>query len=71
MRICIFLMLLYIGMVGMIFFYIGVAKNQLEGAQILHKWRIVIPPIAAIFTYLAFRRIRRDELMVKAYDRIR
>ena len=71
MRICIFLMLLYVGMVGMIFFYISVARNHLEGAQILHKWRIMIPPIALIFTYFAFRRIRRDELMVKAYDRIR
>jgi hypothetical protein len=32
---------------------------------------VVIPPISAILTYLAFRRIRRDELLVKAYDRIR
>ena len=71
MRICIFLVLLYLGMGGMIFYYIGVAKHQLDGAQTLHKWRIIIPPIALILTYLAFRRIRRDELMVKAYDRIR
>ena len=71
MRISIFLILLYAGMVGIIFYYIWVAKNQLDGAQTLHKWRIVIPPIAIILLYLAFRRIRRDELLVKAYDRIR
>ena len=71
MRICIFLILLYAGMVGIIFYYIWVARNQLDGAQTLHKWRIVIPPIDMILTYLAFRRIRRDELLVKAYDRIR
>ncbi len=71
MRICIFLILLCLGMIAMIFFYISMAKNQLEGAEVLHKWRIVSPPIAAILLYLAFRRIRRDELMVKAYDRIR
>ncbi|MEZ5072609.1 MAG: hypothetical protein R2751_17020 [Bacteroidales bacterium] len=29
------------------------------------------PPIVAILLYLAHRRIRRDELLVKAYDRIR
>ena len=58
-------------MVGIIFYYIWVARNQLDGAQTLHKWRIVIPPIDMILTYLAFRRIRRDELLVKAYDRIR
>jgi len=43
----------------------------LDGALVLYRWRVVIPPIAAILTYLAFRRIRRDELLVKAYDRIR
>lgn len=71
MRVSVFLILLYAGMVGIIFYYIWVARNQLDEAQTLHKWRIVIPPIAIILTYLAFRRIRRDELLVKAYDRIR
>ena len=71
MRICIFLILLFAGMVGMIFYYIAVTRHQLDGAQVLHKWRIIVPPIAMILTYLAFRRIRRDELMVKAFDRIR
>lgn len=71
MRICIFLIMLGLGMIGMIFYYIAVVKNLLEGASLLHQWRIVLPPIIAIFLYLAFRRIRRDELMVKAYDRIR
>jgi len=71
MRVCIFLILMFAGMVGIVFYYIWVARNQLEGAQTLHKWRIVIPPIAMILLYLAFRRIRRDELLVKAYDRIR
>jgi len=71
MRICIFMILLCAGMVGIIFYYIWVARNHLEGAQTLHKWRIVIPPIAMILLYLAFRRIRKDELLVKAYDRIR
>ena len=71
MRICIYLILISLGMVGMIFYYIWVAKNQLEGASVLHQWRVVLPPIIAIMLYLAFRRIRRDELLVKAYDRIR
>ena len=71
MRICIFLILLSIGMIAMIFYYIAVVKNHLEGALLLHQWRIVIPSIIAILLYLAFRRIRRDELTVKAYDRIR
>jgi hypothetical protein len=71
MRITIFLILLFAGTVAMILYYIVMARGELEGAGVLYQWRIVIPPIAAILTYLAFRRIRRDELLVKAYDRIR
>lgn len=71
MRICIYLILVGLGMIGMIFYYIWVSKNQLEGASVLHQWRVVLPLIIAIMLYLAFRRIRRDELLVKAYDRIR
>ena len=71
MRISIFLMFLLAGSVGMIFYYIMVVKGQVEGLQTIHQWRIILPPIAIILLYLAFRRIRRDELLVKAYDRIR
>ena len=71
MRISVFLILLYAGVVGMMFYYVAVAKNQLEGAILVHQWRFIISPICMILLYLAFRRIRRDELLVKAYDRIR
>ena len=71
MRICIFLIFLSAGMIGMIFYYVAVVRAQLENASVLYQWRIVLPLIIAILLYLAFRRIRRDELLVKAYDRIR
>jgi peptidoglycan/LPS O-acetylase OafA/YrhL len=71
MRIAVFLILLNAGMVGMMFFYTLLAKGQLEDAIVLHKWRFIVPPINMILLYFAFRRIRRDELMVKAFDRIR
>jgi uncharacterized membrane protein len=71
MRICTFLMFLNLGVVGMVFYYIFVVKSHVEGLQTVHQWRIVIPAISIILLYLALRRIRRDELLVKAYDRIR
>ena len=58
MRICIFLILLNAGTMGMIFYYIAVAKNMLDDVPPLHRWRIVIPLILIILIYLAFRRIR-------------
>jgi peptidoglycan/LPS O-acetylase OafA/YrhL len=70
-RITIFLILLNAGIIGMMFYYTYVARIQLEGSLVLHQWRFVIPPINMILLYFAFRRIRRDELLVKAFDRIR
>ena len=71
MRIAIFLILLNAGMLGMMFFFTTQAKGQLEGALLLYQWRFIVPPVCMILLYFAFRRIRRDELLVKAYDRIR
>jgi hypothetical protein len=71
MRISIFLILLHVGVVGMMFYYVAVSKSQIEGAITLHQWRFIVPPVCMILLYLAFRRIRRDDLLVKAYDRIR
>jgi hypothetical protein len=71
MRIAIFLILINLGVLGMMFFYTFLAKGQLEGALVLHQWRFLVPPISMILLYFAFRRIQRDELLVKAFDRIR
>ena len=71
MRLCIFLMLLSFGMIGIMLYYTWVTGNKFESTQTLFQWRFVIPPICIVLLYLAFRGIRRDELMVKAYERIR
>ncbi len=71
MRLCIFLMLVSFGMVGIMVYYTWVAGNMFEVTQTLYQWRYVIPPILIVLLYLAFRGIRKDELMVKAYERIR
>jgi predicted membrane protein len=70
-RITIFLVLLFAGMTGMIFYYVHFIRERFQDPHTLHQWRIVVPPIAIILLYLAFRGIRRDELLVKAYERIR
>lgn len=71
MRICVFMILLNAGMLGMIYYYVRYVKSYFDGMKVIYQWRIVIPPIAMILLYLAYRRIRRDELLVKAYERIR
>lgn len=71
MRVVVFLILLSAGMLGMMFYYTLVARTQMEGALVMHQWRFLIPPVNMVLLYFAFRRIRRDELLVKAFDRIR
>ncbi len=71
MRICVFLMFLNAGTLGMIYYYVRFMKAKFDWMQVIYQWRIVIPLIVMILLYLAYRGIRRDELLVKAYERIR
>ena len=71
MRICVFLMFLSAGSLGLMFYYNWVVGASFETAHTLYQWRFVLPAICIILQYLARRRIHRDELLVKAYDRIR
>ena len=71
MRISVFMMMLEAGIIGLVFYYIFYVRTRFEGLITVYRWRIIMPPVAIILLYLAFRRIRRDELLVKAYDRIR
>ena len=70
-RLCIFLIFLCAGMTGMMFYYTWFVGNTFEAEHPIYLWRFGLPPVCMITLYLAFRRIRRDELLVKAYDRIR
>jgi len=70
MRFCVYNIILMLASVGFIWF------ESHQGARSLHAETvfapaIVAPLIGAILTYLAFRGIRRDELLVRSVDRIR
>jgi len=71
MRLCVFLMVLAAGTTGMILFYHWMVTSTQEASATLYRWRSLIPPVNLVLLYLAFRMIRRDELLVKAYERIR
>lgn len=71
MRIATFIIFLSAGMTGMMFYYTWIVSKTLDSSHTIYLWRFIIPPVCIILLYLAYRRIRRDELLVKAYDRIR
>ena len=70
MRICIYNMILLIGLQGVIFYTIYGTASRLE-AEVFLQYASVLPIIAAILNFIAFKYIKRDEELVKAADRIR
>lgn len=66
-RICI---LTQLGLGGLIYFSAWSFAKQLSGILSLTNF-IVLPVIAAVLIYLAFRSIKKDELLVRSIDRIR
>ena len=71
MRLTIFLMIFNLGLIGISYYYVSYIMHNFDGLQFMFQWRIVIPPIMLILLFLAFKGIQKDELMVKAADRIR
>jgi hypothetical protein len=76
MRICIFNILLLAGLTGLTFYYFTFIKKQIFNggfAISYHSLKIaaIFPLISIVLTFLAFRSIRRDELLVRSYERLR
>jgi hypothetical protein len=76
MRWCIFNILLLLGLSGLIYYYFTYIKKQilesgLAIAEHSFKIAVILPVLSIILTYMAFRAIRRDELLVRSYERLR
>jgi hypothetical protein len=51
--------------------YYGIAVIQRYHAELVPGIKMFIPLVILIFTILAYRRIKKDEDLVKSYDRLR
>ncbi len=71
MRLTIFLMIFNLGLIGLAYYYVSYIMHNFDGVQFVFQWRMVIPPVMLVLLILAFQGIRKDELLVKAADRIR
>jgi len=69
-RLSVFNILLMVGALGLSWYYGFNAQKQLE-VEVLYSIPAVMPLVSAILTYLAFRGIRRDELLIRSVERIR
>jgi hypothetical protein len=69
-RLTIFSILLLAGYYIAFFVFMLILKRDLEATYQI-GWALCLPAIAIILNYLSFRAIFRDELMVRAADRLR
>jgi hypothetical protein len=70
-RFCIYNILLNVGMIGMLIMQISAFLKNNEVSAHSYTPVLVIPIATIILLYLAFRGIRKDEVLVKAYERLR
>ena len=70
-RICIYSIILAFGLIGLIYYYFVVGFRQLDDPAYALQFPLVLPAVFIILIYLAFRGIRKDEIMVRSLDRIR
>jgi hypothetical protein len=71
MRLCIYNILLLAGILGLMYYYLSFTFKETSAMEYSYKLPFVLPLIAMILTYLAFRAVRKDELLVRSIDRIR
>lgn len=70
-RMTVFGSLLLVGYYIAFFVFMFILKGDLDAMAFQPGWALCLPAVSIILNYLAFRAIYRDELMVKAADRLR
>lgn len=70
-RMTVFCSLLLIGFYIAFFVFMFILKSDLNAMAFQLGWALCLPAISIILLYLTFRAIYRDEVIVKAADRLR
>lgn len=70
-RFCVYAIILEFGLIGLMYYFWVVIIRQLEMGDVWIMLPAVFPVVAIILTYLAFRGIRRDEILIRSIDKIR
>ena len=70
-RMTVFNSILLIGYYAAFFVFMFMLKDDLDAMTFQLGWALCLPAISIILNYLSFRAIYRDEVMVKAADRLR
>jgi len=70
MRLSVFSILLMLGSLGLICFYALHGKSKFN-SEIFYLYPVIFPVISVTLTFLAFKGVKKDEELIRSYDRIR
>jgi len=70
MRVCLILIVLIVLIEILAFIFLKHVRNEF-GMAISYKLPVALPLISAVLYYLAYTKIKKDEELVKSYDRLR
>lgn len=70
MRICVYNILLTLAQIGLLLFSFYRYKSYIDSTTSF-SFTVILPLINIVLIFQAFRAIRRDDLLLKSYDRLR
>lgn len=70
-RICVYTIVMEFGLIGLLYYFWVIIFRQLDVDTYWLKIAVVFPVVSIIFTYLAFRGIRKDEILIGSIDKLR
>jgi hypothetical protein len=59
------------GQIGLMYYFWVLIFRQLVVEDFSIRLPVIFPVVAIILTYLAFRGIRKDEILIRSIDKIR
>lgn len=69
-KLCLAVIVLIISFIGVLLFYALSVINKYQASPV-PGWKMLIPLMMIFFGILAYRGIKKDEELVKSYDRLR
>ena len=71
MRICVYSIILEFGLIGLGYYYFFTVLRDIQVSETALHLPVIIPVLSIILIYLAFRGIRKDEILIRSIDKIR
>jgi hypothetical protein len=71
MRFCVYNILLSLAQFILLLFYFFKFKGEFGADLHSYSFTIILPLVNIILIFQAFRAIRRDDILIKSYDRLR